>query len=150
MNKLIHCRSRSSVRHTHLLRRLTVIATVVSFCLLSTVIVFADGGTTATATAAMYNFFKKIAIPVSAVGFAMCAFSFFLPNEKGFELAKKRMLHIGIAVMVLFLLPALFTFAKSSPMGQGAAWKPTGGNAQIIENAGSGFDMSAGPEAVGD
>lgn len=97
----------------------------------------------------LYSFFLKVSIPIAAVGFAMCAFSFFLPNEKGYEIAKKRMLNIGIAIMVIFLIPSIFKFASNSVKNTG--WRPEDGNTQIINNAGKSIDLkTTGPTPIPD
>lgn len=97
----------------------------------------------------LYSFFLKISIPIAAVGFTMCAFSFFIPNEKGYEIAKKRMLNIGIAIMVIFLIPSIYKFASNGVKDIG--WKPGDANTQIIENAGESIDIrTVGPTPIPD
>lgn len=91
----------------------------------------------------LYSFILTISVPVAAVGMAMCAFSFFIPGEKGWETAKKRILHIGVALAALFLIPAVMGFATHSPAGSG--WKAEGGNTQMIPNQSAVFDIKDGP-----
>ena len=95
----------------------------------------------------MYTFFLKISVPIAVLGLAMCAFAFFLPNEKGYEVAKKRMFHIGVAIMVLFLIPSIYNFSSTKFSNDG--WKAEGNNMQIIQNAGEAYDLKTnGPTPV--
>lgn len=82
----------------------------------------------------VYDFFRKASVPVAIIGAAMCAFSFFIPNEKGYEVAKKRLLNIGIALVVLMMIPIIYKYASSGSI-RGLNWNADGGNVQIIENA---------------
>ena len=89
----------------------------------------------------VYSFFRNLSVPIAVVGAVMCVFSFFIPNEKGYEVAKKRLLNIGIALFVLMMIPMLYKY--SSNMVRGWGWKSEGNNAQIIENAVSeGVDLT--------
>ena len=97
--------------------------------------------------ATIYNFFLSISVPMAILGAAMCGLSFLISKEKGYEIARKRLFNIGIAIMVLMLIPSIFSMgAKTKNIG----WNPSGGNVVIIPeapNAGSGFDMNIGPTA---
>lgn len=96
----------------------------------------------------MYNFFITISIPIAVVGLAMCVFSFLIPNEEGYKIAKKRLLNIGIAIMVIMIIPNIYAWATKSSVRE-SAWIPGGDNMQIIENASDDvFDITAGPSAV--
>ena len=91
----------------------------------------------------LYSFMRMISIPVSACGLAMCAFSFFIPNEKGYEIAKKRILHIGLAILALFILPAVSKFATGGVASK--AWNGADSTRiQIIENKSDKVDLING------
>lgn len=97
----------------------------------------------ASALQTLYDFMLAISVPMAAVGITMCAFSFFLPGEKGWEIARKRILHIGIALAAFFLIPAVMRFATHTSANNG--WKAEGGNPQIIENQSDVFDIKSDP-----
>ena len=118
--------------------------------------VFAEGNSTNDLNAAnlnsvlvtMFNFIKAVSVPLAALGVGMCAFSFFMPSEKSMEIAKKRLFHIGAALFILMLIPAIFRFSAGT--WRGIAWNPQGNNAQIVQGIGENPDLSQGPEQVGD
>lgn len=85
----------------------------------------------------VYKFFRIVSVPVAVIGAAMCAFSFFLPNEKGYDIAKKRLFNIGIALLVLMMIPIIYKYASSDSV-RNFSWKANGVNSQIIENVDSG------------
>ncbi len=92
----------------------------------------------------MFGFIKTVSIPVAIIGMVMCAFAFFLPDEKGWAVAKKRILNIGIALVVLMIIPLIYRFSSGV---RSVGWNPSGSNMQIISPMGDNFDMTNGPQA---
>lgn len=89
----------------------------------------------------LYDFMLAISVPMAAVGIAMCAFSFFLPGDKGWETAKSRMLHIGIAIAAIFLIPAVMRFTAGGASVNG--WQPDSGREQIVPNQSESIDLGS-------
>ena len=92
----------------------------------------------------MFNFIKAISVPMACIGIAMCAFSFFMPNEKSWDIAKKRLFHIGAALAIIMLVPAIFKFSEGT--WRSMAWNPNGGNTQIINGVGTNPNLTNGPQ----
>ena len=92
----------------------------------------------------VFSFMSQIALPIGVLGVGSCVVSFFLSNEKGYEIAKKRMFHIGIAIAAISLVPMIVSFVVNSNFGN-LAWKPDGGNAHIVEGVTYDFEV---PEFV--
>lgn len=86
------------------------------------------------------NFVSTISLWIGVVGLGCCAFSFFFANEKGLEVAKKRMLHIGLALAGIAMVPLIVNFVYNTTF-KSMAWKPEGNNMQIIQEKQSDFVM---------
>lgn len=82
-----------------------------------------------------YNFTTSIGMAIGALGLVMCAFAFFMTNERGMAVAKKSMFYIGLAVAVIMLIPNIYKVFATGTL-KNMAWNPSNENRSVlIENA---------------
>ena len=99
-----------------------VIATILIVCIISTLFAvpaFADAqksaeeisGLAAGGLRQIYNVFKIAALPIGIIVMAVCGIKMLWGNAKSAEDAKKVLIRIGIAMVIIYLAPILVHWA---------------------------------------